>query len=113
GRDLRPWCTRDVVWLRWTHGSDGRPLVGLPDSLAEFFGPHLHRLRRRADYRDGPPWRVFRTALACAPHRVCWPDLARALAAVVLEAAQVPLNTVYGIAARDADEADALAALLN
>jgi len=113
GRDLRPWCARTVVWLLWTHGEGGGPLPVLPRPLAERLQPHLGRLRRRADYRDGPAWRLFRTALALAPHRVCWADLARRLAAVVPPVEVVPLNTVYGIATRAADEAHALAALFN
>ena len=75
--------------------------------------PHLGRLRRRSDYRAGAPWQLFRTGLAQAPYRVLWPDLGRRLAAAVPDAAVVPLNTVYGIATRDADEAVALGALLN
>ncbi len=113
GRDVRPWCTREAVWLLWTHGPRGDPFPALPPALAERLQPHLDRLRRRSDYRDGPPWRLFRTALADAPHRVCWPDLARALAAVVPSPEAVPLNTVYGIATRGAEDAHALAALLN
>jgi hypothetical protein len=81
--------------------------------MAARLAPHFGRLRRRADYRAGAPWQLFRTALARAPHRVLWPDLGRRLSAAVPEAAIVPLNTVYGIATRDADEAVALAALLN
>ena len=50
---------------------------------------------------------------ADAPHRVIWPDLARRLAAVVPDAGVVPLNTIYGIVTRAADDAYALAALFN
>jgi hypothetical protein len=42
-----------------------------------------------------------------------WPDLARRLEAAVPPVDVVPLNTVYGIATRTADDAFALAALLN
>ena len=56
---------------------------------------------------------MYRLALADAPYRVIWPDLARRLAAVVPDAGVVPLNTVYGIATRVADDAYALAALFN
>ena len=41
------------------------------------------------------------------------PDLGRRLTAAVPAADLVPLNTVYGIATRDASDAAALAALLN
>jgi len=113
GRDLRPWRATPRAHLLWTHGPDGRPLARLPAELARALEPHVERLCRRSDYRSGPAWQLFRTALADAPHRVIWPDLGRRLAAVVPEAGVVPLNTVYGIVTRAADDAYALAALLN
>src|SRR5439155_371660 len=99
--------------LLWTHGPDGRPLARLPAELARALDLHLERLGRRSDYRSGPAWQLFRIALADAPYRVIWPDLARRLAAVVPASGLVPLNTVYGIATRAADDAYALAALFN
>jgi len=113
GRDLEPWRATPRAHVLWTHGPDGRPLARLPAELARALDLHLDRLRRRSDYRGGPPWQLYRLALADAPHRVIWPDLARRLAAVVPDAGVVPLNTVYGIATRVADDAYALAALLN
>jgi hypothetical protein len=112
GRDLAPWRAEPRVHVLWTHGPDGRPLAELPPALARRLAPHLERLRRRADAR-GVPWELFRTGLAYQPHRVVWPDLARAIAAAVPPPAPVPLNTVYGIATRTAGDAHALAALLN
>ncbi len=44
---------------------------------------------RRADYRDGPPWTLFRTRAALGAHRVVWPDLARRLEAAALTGAAV------------------------
>ena len=113
GRDLGAWRCDVRVHLLWTHGADGRPLPQLSSGVAARLAPHLGRLRRRADYRAGAPWQLFRITLARAQHRVLWPDLARRLSAAVPEPAIVPLNTAYGIATRDADEAVALAALLN
>lgn len=113
GRDLSPWCCEPRGFLLWTHGADGRPLSVLPTAMGTRLAPHFDRLRRRADYRGGAPWQLFRTALAGAPHRVLWADVARRLAAAVPEPAAVPLNSVYGIATRTADDAHALAALLN
>lgn len=113
GRDIEPWRATAVAHLLWTHGPDGRPLARLPAELARSFAPHLERLSRRSDYRGGPAWQLFRTALADAPYRVIWPDLARRLTAVVLDAGVVPLNTTYGIATRQVDDAYALAALFN
>src|SRR5207245_747031 len=113
GRDLGPWRATPRAHLLWTHGPDGRPLARLPAELARALDPHIERLRRRSDYRGGPAWQLFRIALADAPCRVIWPDLARRLAAVVPDAGVVPLNTVYGIATRAADDAYALAALFN
>lgn len=113
GRDLGAFRATPRVNLLWTHDSAGRPLVRLPHSLASRLLPHVARLKRRADYRNGPPWQLFRIALARAPHRVLWPDLARRLSAVVPGAEVVPLNTVYGIVTRDDADARALTALLN
>ncbi|HEY6807769.1 MAG TPA: hypothetical protein VI160_03185, partial [Gemmatimonadales bacterium] len=113
GRDCRSWRGEVRVHLLWTHGADGKPLTALPAPALARLEPHRDRLRARADYRGGPPWQVFRTGLACAPHRVCWPDLARRLSAHVPPADVVPLNTIYGIVARTADDAHALACLLN
>jgi len=113
GRDVGVWRCNPRLHLLWTHDADGRPLAQLPSAVAAQLAPHLERLRRRADYRAGAPWQLFRTGLARAQHRVLWPDLGRRLAAALPEPAVVPLNTVYGIVARDGAEAVGLAALLN
>ncbi len=113
GRDLAMWRATPRLHLAWGYGPDGQLLAHPPAELWAILAPHLDRLRRRNDYRAGPPWQVFRTGLACRGHRVIWPDLARRLRAVVPSAESVPLNTVYGIATRDDDDAHALAALFN
>jgi hypothetical protein len=113
GRDVGRWRATPRAFVLWTHDAAGRPFERLPSPLAERLRPHTERLRRRTDYRGGPPWRLFRTGLGIAPFRVLWADLARELAAVVPPPDIVPLNTVYGLATRTADDAHALAALLN
>ncbi|MBI1968092.1 MAG: N-6 DNA methylase [Gemmatimonadetes bacterium] len=113
GRDLAAWHAEPEQYLLWPYGPDGKLLERLPDAIAARLVAHLERLRRRADYRSGPPWQLFRTALAFAQHRVLWPDLARSLAAAVPPPDVVPLNTVYGIITRGPRDADALAALFN
>jgi len=113
GRDIERWEARSRLYLLWTHDVAGNPFPRLPPALAARLAAHLDRLRRRADYRRGPAWQLFRTALATAPHRVIWPDVARRLTAAVPPADVIPLNTAYGIAVRNEDDAHALAALLN
>jgi len=113
GRDLTTWRATPRVHLAWGYDNDGRLLARPPAELRAALAPHLDRLCRRHDYRDGPPWQVFRTGLACRTHRVVWPDVARRLRAVVPPANAVPMNTVYGIATRDDADAHALAALFN
>src|SRR5205814_2096144 len=81
----------------------------LPRELARLLEPHLERLRRRSDYRAGPPWQLFRTGLAYASHRVVWADVARRIAAAVPPPDVVPLHTVYGIATRTGEDAPPLA----
>jgi len=113
GRDIAAWQCRPRRYVLWTHGTDGLPLARLSSDLTARLSRHEERLRRRADYRAGPPWQLFRTGLGFAPHRVVWPDLGRRLTAAVPAPELVPLNTVYGIATRDATDAAALAALFN
>ena len=113
GRDIAAWRCKPGRYVLWTHGADGTPFDRLPRELTERLSGHEDRLRRRADYRGGPPWQLFRTGLASAPHRVIWPDLGRRLSAAVPAPDGVPLNTVYGIATRDSADAAALAALFN
>ncbi len=113
GRDITAWRCRPRRFVLWTHGADGLPLPRLPRELTERLSRHEERLRRRADYKAGPPWQLFRTRLGFAMHRVVWPDLGRRLAAAIPATELVPLNTVYGIATRDAADAGALAALFN
>jgi hypothetical protein len=113
GRDVGAFRAAPYLYLLWTHDDLGRPLDRLPPPLARRLLPHIERLRRRADYRGGPPWQLFRTGLARAPHRVLWADLARRLGAAAPGPGAVPLNTVYGVTTRERGTALALAALLN
>lgn len=117
GRDLSAEGIQSVLWLRWPCDSRGAPLPTLPPRAQAWFRRNADRLRRRADYRDGPAWRLFRTGAAVSPYRVIWPDLARHLNAFVLDptvhARWVPLNTCYVIAPADAYLAGRIALLLN
>ena len=113
GRDVAAWRCTPRRYVLWTHGADGTPLARLSREFSDRLSLHEERLRLRADYRGGPPWQLFRTGLGFAAHRVVWPDLGRRLAAAVPAPEIVPLNTVYGIATRDAADAAALAALFN
>jgi hypothetical protein len=113
GRDVTAWQCVPRRFVLWTHTSDGTPFARLPAELRAHLGEHEERLKRRSDYRGGPPWQLFRTALGFAPHRVVWRDLGKRLAAAVPAPDVVPLNTVYGIVTRERADAVALAALLN
>lgn len=113
GRDCGRWHVDVRLHLLWTHEPDGRVRTRLTQAMSGRLEAETERLRHRADYRGGPPWQLFRLGLALATHRVIWPDLARRLSASVPAAEMVPLNTVYGIVTRAADEAFAIAALFN
>src|SRR5712672_2011474 len=94
GRITRPGHRGSCFALAWgsdLHGPDGLPLARLPREFVELLSRHEERLRRRADYRAGPPWQLFRTGLGFAAHRVIWPDIGRRLAAAVPTAELVPL----------------------
>jgi hypothetical protein len=116
GRDIKAACVSSSRWLRWPCDADGAPLRTLPPRAAAYFKAHRERLCRRADYRDGPHWTLFRTRAAIGAHRVVWPDLARRLEAAALTgdmARFIPMNTCYVLNATDDRVATVVAALLN
>ncbi len=117
GRDVHPFHTTRARRLLWPCDESGRPLAELPPGARSHLAPHTKRLRARADANGGPPWALFRTTAAAAPHRVVWADLARRLVALALvdgaARAEIPLNTCYVLAAPDADTGLRLAAWLN
>ena len=114
GRDVRPFSAAAGAMLLWPADARGTPWVRLPPSLTGYLAPEMARLQRRADQQAGPWWQLFRTRAGTAPHRVVWRDLAPDLhAAVMHDAAAVPLNSCYVAAVASAAEADSLAAWLN
>jgi hypothetical protein len=102
--------------ILWPHASSGAPLAALPPHAARWLAPWRARLEARTDAAAGGPWwSLFRTGGADPSRpRVVWPDVARALRAVVLPAGDpaVPLNTCYVAPCADERDARALAALL-
>ena len=117
GRDIAPFLVRPRNRILWTHDDRGLPLATLPPEAMAVLGPALRRLRARADYRDGPPWTLFRTEAATTRFRVVWSDLGRSIRAAALIGPEhrdlVPLNTCYFIGTSSAPVALALAAWLN
>jgi len=117
GRDVHPFRAARARRLLWPCDESGRPLTELPPGARAYLAQHLRRLCSRADDDGGPPWALFRTAAATAPHRVVWADLARRLTALPLVAdpasSEIPLNTCYVLSTPDADTALRLAAWLN
>ncbi len=117
GRDIAPFLVRPRRRILWTHDDRGAPLRVLPPAALAVLTPALRRLRSRADYRDGPPWTLFRIEAATARFRVVWSDLGRSIRAAALIGPEdrdlVPLNTCYTIATTSAPVALALAAWLN
>ena len=114
GRDVRPFTATPGAMLLWPADSRGTPWPRLPAELAEYLGREMVRLQRRADQHGGPWWQLFRTRAATAPHRVVWRDLSQELqAAVIHDAAAVPLNSCYVAAVSSATVAESLAAWFN
>jgi len=117
GRDLEPFGAAPTSRIVWTHDRRGRPLDRLPPRAEAYLSRHQRKLLRRADYRSGPWWAVFRVEAAVANHRVVWADLSRRLAAVALVGpeleAAIPLNTCYLIATPNDRSAVTLAAWFN
>lgn len=117
GRDVRAFGVRRVRRLLWPCDARGLALERLPAGAAQYLGPHLGELRRRADHRPGPAWTLFRTRPATALHRVTWSDLARRLEAAALSGARdlclIPLNSCYLLPTLDAATALRVTAWLN
>ncbi len=117
GRDIRPFRTTAKARLLWAYDASGRPLDRLPAMARNWITRHARLLERRADFRSGPLWTVFRTDAVGPLFRVVWADLARQLSATALltdaEQRMVPLNTCYWLATPSADSALALTAWLN
>lgn len=117
GEDLRAWrIRRSSARILWTHDEQGEPMRALPHQALEHLRPWRSRLERRTDGRSDRWWALFRTEAArCDRARVVWGDIGRSVRAVVLEAGDqtVPLNTCYVVRTALADDAYALAALLN
>lgn len=117
GRDVAPFRLAPRRVLVWTHGPDDQPLAKLPSHAARHFEQHITRLMARSDYRNGPPWMLFRTTGAATAHRVIWPDIARRPGAVVPQATPhsdvVPLNTCYVALCRNREAALCASAVIN
>lgn len=116
GRDLAPWRATSACAIVWPYDPSGALRASLPPAAARWIRTHRARLARRADYRTGPLWTLFRVRAGLARHRVVWADVARTAAAVALTHAApdaVPLNTCYVSAAPDDESALAIAATLN
>ena len=116
-RDVRPFDVRLDKALIWPHDAGGAPLESLPPLASAYFRSQLGRLKARADYRDGPPWTLFRIPADSRGCRLVWSDIARRPAAALLEACgvprAVPLNTCYTLATGDRDTALVMAAVFN
>jgi hypothetical protein len=116
GRDLAPWRAAAKCAVIWPYDAAGALRRELPPAAARWIGIHRARLTRRADYRTGPLWTLFRVRAGFAPHRVVWADLARTASAAALDCAApgaVPINTCYVSAAPDDEAAFAIAATIN
>ncbi len=117
GRDVKWFGTRTSHVMVWGFDSRGRPFRSLPNAVSGYLERHRDTLERRADYRGGPLWTVFRTKRALSPHRIVWPDIARRPCGAMLDATDhadaIPLNSCYIASVRSRTTAMAITAILN
>lgn len=114
GRDVKPLASPSSVRLLWAADAHGNAHHAIAPELQRHFARHRATLESRRDFTGGPCWQLFRTRQATAPWRVVWADLARTLqAAALTDAAAVPLNSCYVVAAASRDAMHAIAAWLN
>jgi hypothetical protein len=104
-------------YLVWTNCGDGAVMPDLPPLARRWLYPHRDTLVGRSDlHRRRQWWAVFRTEGARYDRpRVLWADFGqRPRAMAVAEGDNlVPLNTCYAVCCGKADDAYALAAILN
>jgi hypothetical protein len=118
GEDVAPWVPpRTDQSMVWTHDERGAALAKLPPHLARWLSPYRRALLARSDARSARRWwSLFRTEAARSDLvRVIWADIGRSPRATVLDAGDVtvPLNSCYVARCPGADDAFALATLLN
>ena len=117
GRDIEAWRVESTTRLLWPYDADGTVLEELPGQLRDYFESRAPSLIKRADYRGGPVWQLFRTGPTLAEHRVVWADLSTRLNAAPLvdkrASRLVPLNTCYVTGLNSGRAAVCLAAWLN
>jgi hypothetical protein len=117
GRDVTPFKAQTRWVVLWGYTATARALDRLPPRAARHIRSNAAVLRRRADYRKGPLWTLFRQRASVSSHRVVWPDLARRPRAVALDettlAHALPLNTCYVAPAPDRETALVIAAVMN
>jgi methylase of polypeptide subunit release factors len=118
GESITAWrldeCSESVIW---THDEHDRPLASLPYNAARWLGQWRRELAERSDARGKSRWwTLFRTEAAdCSSPRVIWPDIARRPRAAVADSGDevVPLNSCYVSQCDSAEDALALACVLN
>ena len=77
----------------------------LPEAIVSYLERWRPSLMQRRDLANAQWWRLFRTGLATAPHRVAWSDLAVRLEAVMPAPDVIPLISCYVAAATSSNEA--------
>ncbi|MCE9602917.1 MAG: SAM-dependent methyltransferase [Gemmatimonadetes bacterium] len=119
GEHVRAWSLTEEAQrssIIWTHDTRGIPAESLRPLARAWLTPWRQRLEGRSDARGARWWALFRTEAARSDRpRVVWGDIGRSPRALVLETGDrtVPLNTCYVIRTTVADDAHALAALIN
>lgn len=120
GEHLRAWRRAESAGesMIWTHDLTGSPLPALPPLARRWLSRWRRQLELRTDARGGRGcwWGLFRTESARSDRpRVAWGDIGRSPRALVLDHGDpsVPLNSCYVVRTPTADDAHALAALLN
>jgi hypothetical protein len=117
GRDVTPFQAHPEHVIVWTHAESGAPLDTIPRKAASYLRRYSMKLTKRADYRGGPFWSLFRVKPALSENRVVWADIATHPRAVALDETDanraIPLNTCYLASAPNRDTALTITGVLN
>jgi len=119
GKNIRRFsyhCDQQIVFTH--HTQTGEVLNTLPSAVEARLRNFDAQLHKRSDLRPNmPAWTLFRVRRESVGWRVAWRDVAQRLEAVVLPpldaGGPVNLNSTYGVAVQNQDDARVLCAWLN
>ncbi|MCP8320024.1 MAG: N-6 DNA methylase [archaeon] len=124
GEDIGAWNYKVSGYIIWTHDDAGKVRSKLPPNASKYFSSYESDLLKRDDYKKGQPiWVIFRVSEEKLKTKVAWGELSRTMETVIVpeffnderlgKKKLIAIQTVYFVAADNADLSYAFSALFN